>query len=169
MSRPQRNDRIIAVLVAATVAAAMGAACTTIPQQPPPRVVVDTGPEFLAPLEGQPWRLVSVAGRPVPAGGQEPYLYFDKETGRISGSTGCNRLIGGYRVSGDRITIDQAGATMMACVDGAEAERPFLDAIERTARWRVRGRELTLYDASGASLAQFVAQAPRPAAPGGRP
>lgn len=168
MSRPQRNDRIVAVLVAATVAAAIGAACTTIPQQPP-RVAVDTRPEFLWPLEGQPWRLVSVAGRPVPAGGQEPYIYFDKETGRISGSTGCNRLIGGYRVSGDRITIDQAGATMMACVDGAQAERPFLDAIERTARWQVRGRELTLYDAGGAPLAQFVAQPPREAASGGRP
>lgn len=161
MRQQQPNERIVATLVAAVAAAALGAACTAMPQpQQPPRAVVSPGPEFLAPLEGQYWRLATLGGRPLTGDPQgHPYIRFDQETGRISGSTGCNRLVGGYRVSADTISIDQAGATMMACV-GADAERPFLDALERTERWRVAGRELTLSDRAGTPLAQFVAVDP---------
>jgi heat shock protein HslJ len=118
MRQQQPNERIVATLVAAVAAAALGAACTAMPQpQQPPRAVVSPGPEFLAPLEGQYWRLATLGGRPLTGDPQgHPYIRFDQETGRISGSTGCNRLVGGYRVSADTISIDQAGATMMACV-----------------------------------------------------
>lgn len=166
MKQQQPNHRIVATLVAAVAAAALGTACMTMPQpQQPPRAVVSPMPEFLAPLEGQHWRLATLGGRPLTGDPQgHPYIEFDQHTGRISGSTGCNRVVGGYRVTGDRISIDQAGATMMACPGGDAAERPFLDALERTERWRVRGRQLTLSDAAGRPLAQFVAVDPSRAA-----
>lgn len=166
MKQQQPNHRIVATLVAAVAAAALGTACMTMPQpQQPPRAVVSPMPEFLAPLEGQHWRLATLGGRPLTGDPQgHPYIEFDQHTGRISGSTGCNRVVGGYRVTGDRISIDQAGATMMACPGGDAAERPFLDALERTERWRVTGRQLTLSDAAGRPLAQFVAVDPSQAA-----
>ena len=44
---------------------------------------------------------------------------------------------------------------MMACPQGMEQERAFLDALSAVARWRVDGQRLDLLDERGGTIAQF--------------
>lgn len=53
------------------------------------------------------------------------------------------------------MSFGQVAATLMACRDGMEQERKFLDALARVGRWAITGERLELLDASGVLLAQF--------------
>lgn len=47
---------------------------------------------------------------------QEPQLTLS-EGGSLSGTDGCNRLIGSWELVGDRVELSPLGATMMFCED----------------------------------------------------
>lgn len=44
------------------------------------------------------------------------------EDGRVSGSSGCNRFMGGYTLTGESLTLTQMASTQMACPDDAMAQ-----------------------------------------------
>ena len=46
---------------------------------------------------------------------------------------------------------------MMACRDGMDQERAFVDTLALVARWRVDGQRLVLHDERGAPLLLFDA------------
>lgn len=110
-----------------------------------------------ASLENTYWKLTTLAGKPVnvPDGQREPHLLLHPEQQRVSGSGGCNRIMGGYTLSGDRLDFGKLASTLMMCLSGGELERDFLATLERTARWQVQGQQLTLLAADGATLAVF--------------
>jgi heat shock protein HslJ len=58
---------------------------------------------------------------------------------------------------GDRITFSQMAGTMMACVQGMETEKAFLDALKQATRWKITGQQLELFDDTGRQLANFAA------------
>jgi heat shock protein HslJ len=78
-------------------------------------------------------------------------------TGRATGSGGCNRMTGSYELSGDRLSLGQMAGTLMACTEGMETERAFLDALGRVKGWRIAGQQLELLDAAGNMVARFEA------------
>lgn len=114
-----------------------------------------------AALQGTHWKLVALGDDAVypPEGQPEPHLMLLADTARASGSDGCNRFMAGYTLEGDQIEFTQAGSTMMACPAGDETARRFNAVITASARWRVLGQQLELYDAGGALLARFDARA----------
>lgn len=108
-----------------------------------------------APLTGTYWRLVELRTderTPVdPALGA--HLVF--EDGRVSGSSGCNRLTGSYTVQDDSLRFSGLAGTRMACAPPAMMlEQRFLAALEKVDRYRIEGEMLLLYGARGA-LARF--------------
>ncbi|HEY7113784.1 MAG TPA: META domain-containing protein [Thermoanaerobaculia bacterium] len=117
------------------------------------------------PLEGTRWKLVRVGDRTVatPPSPRQAHLVFDAESGRVSGAGGCNRLSGAYERSGDRLTFSKMAGTMMACVEGMETEKAFLEALTKVKSFRIEGQELELLDEGGRVLARFEA-APDPGA-----
>lgn len=50
---------------------------------------------------------------------REPHIIFNAES-RVSGSDGCNRIMGSYLLDGDKLTLDEMAGTKMACAEGAE-------------------------------------------------
>ena len=44
----------------------------------------------------------------------EPWLVFE-EDGSFNGSDGCNGVFGSYTVSGDTVSLDDMGSTLMFC------------------------------------------------------
>ncbi len=62
-------------------------------------------------------------------------------------------------MDGDRLTIGNIAATLMACEQGMEIEAAFLKALERVRGWKILARLLDLYDAQGNLLARFEARA----------
>jgi copper homeostasis protein (lipoprotein) len=112
-------------------------------------------------LRGTYWKLVRLGDSAVSAGAKqrEAHLILANDAPRVSGSGGCNRLTGGFEVEGDNLRFSRMAGTMMACADGMEQEKRFIDALGQVARYRIRGSHLDLLDAQGVTRARLEAVA----------
>jgi heat shock protein HslJ len=111
-------------------------------------------------LENTYWKLTRLDDQPVQvaAGQREPHMILQSESRRIGGFGGCNRLIGGYELEGERLAFGQLATTRMACPQGMETEDAFLVALEKVKTWRILGQYLEVYDAAGNLLVRFEAR-----------
>jgi copper homeostasis protein (lipoprotein) len=112
-------------------------------------------------LEDTDWKLTSVGDKPVSANTQqrEAYLNLNSATRRVSGSGGCNQLVGGYELNGDHLKFSQMAGTRMACAEGMDTEGAFLQALGQVNAWKITGTLLELFDADGKLLARFESRA----------
>lgn len=75
--------------------------------------------------------------------------------GRVTGSGGCNRIVGQARIEGAAISFSQMASTRMACPQAVmDQEQKFLTALGEARRWRIDEprRKLMLEDGNGAVL-----------------
>ncbi|MDT8328367.1 MAG: META domain-containing protein [Roseovarius sp.] len=57
---------------------------------------------------------------------------------RVAGSTGCNRMVGGFSLTGEGIQFGTMSSTMMACpAPLMEQEKHMLDALEQVTRFDI--------------------------------
>jgi len=89
---------------------------------------------------------------------REPHITFNAE-GRISGSDGCNGVMGSYLLEGDKLTLGEMAGTRMACAEGMEQSQAFNEALTKVASYTVHSDQLELRDATGLVLARFKAVA----------
>src|SRR5215472_5429437 len=110
-------------------------------------------------LENTNWKLADLGDAPVnsAADEEEAFILLNSETHRVSGSGGCNRLMGRYERNGDHLSFSQMASTMMACIKGMETEKKLLDALGRVKTWKISGPQLLLCDAKGKVIARFSA------------
>jgi heat shock protein HslJ len=110
-------------------------------------------------LEGTRWKLTRLKGEDLPSdmGPRAPYLMLDAKTHRVSGSSGCNRLMGSYKLDGEHLSFGPIAGTMMACVTGMDVEQRFKAVLPDVSQWRIEGQTLDMLDAEGNSLARFEA------------
>jgi heat shock protein HslJ len=136
---PKFRPRLAALLFLAPFAAAMTAASAADP------ALFDTR-----------WVLVSVAGQPAVAARGEPHLILGAD-GVLAGSTGCNRMGGGFAVDGATIAFGPIRTTRMYCAEAYLTEQELLAALRAVAGWTVTGNRLDLIGRDGTTLASFVA------------
>jgi heat shock protein HslJ len=112
------------------------------------------------PLQGSLWLITQVGGEKVQVDNDTnvPDLMFDEKLLRVSGSTGCNRLVGSYMLEGDKLRFQQMASTRMACISGMEQEDRILKALETVERYRFAGDRLELLDAAGAASLHLQAK-----------
>jgi heat shock protein HslJ len=126
------------------------------------------GPSGLQ-LNGTGWTLTDYVsgGRTVQTlDGTTVTMVFSQE-GRITGSAGCNHYFASYDLKGTRITIGQAGSTMMYCMGAGvmEQESAYLALLNQAASVSSVNDRLTFADAQGVtilSFARIVPPAPEP-------
>lgn len=82
-------------------------------------------------LAGTRWQVVSVSGRTLPQSIRAT-LAFEPD-GRISGTAGCNRYTGAYRVSGTGLEVTQLVTTRKLCFAGVMAQEESLLRVLRNA------------------------------------
>ncbi|HZF25716.1 MAG TPA: META domain-containing protein [Steroidobacteraceae bacterium] len=100
-------------------------------------------------LENVQWTLVQLDGKAIePSSRGAPTLMLSSKDMRLSGFAGCNRMLGGYELNGETLKFNAMATTRMACID-VTPEEPLLLALGATARWKVVGNTLELFDASG--------------------
>ena len=92
-------------------------------------------------IEGRQWKLVELYGSPVKA--SNAYLEFDLDQKRMTGNAGCNRMFGGFEISGRQIAFSNIATTRLACSDMA-AETALLVALRSIDRFRLSGNTLEL-------------------------
>lgn len=74
--------------------------------------------------------------------------------GKVSGSNGCNRLMGGFEVSGDRLTFGPIAATRRACPgDYMKLEAAFDKMLSRVRGWRLEDGRMLLLGSGGITAA----------------
>ena len=102
-------------------------------------------PSLQAPLIGQ-WKLIDSSAS----------ARF--ENGRVSGSDGCNRYGAPYTSGENTLAIsDKMMSTMMMCPpETMKNAQQFREALLRASRYRNDGKTLTLMEASGNPLLEFV-------------
>lgn len=102
-------------------------------------------------LEGIMWTAVSINGKPVEAfpNQEPPHLVFFETSAsevRVSGSDGCNRLIGTCKFNGEKLTFSPMGSTMMACPFGFEQSQAFKETLARVNSWRIVDNTMELME-----------------------
>jgi len=115
-----------------------------------------------APLEKTECTLIWLSGAKIEAAvpQQVPYIQLDSESHRVSGSGGCNRLMGGYELAGDHLKFTQMAMTRMACVHGGDTEASFAKALDHVNSWKIVKGKLLLFDVDSRVVAKFAAYTP---------
>ena len=115
-------------------------------------------------LEGPRWVLATLGGEAATtgAGGKPVDLEFLSAEARAAGFSGCNRYTGGYSREGasehaSPLSFGNLAGTMMACMEGDELERSYLQMLGRVDGFRLQGDTLSLL-AGPEVLATFRAQ-----------
>jgi heat shock protein HslJ len=104
-------------------------------------------------LGGTEWMLAELAGAPVELGEADiaPHLVLDLEESRVTGSTGCNRLVGSFALSEDELRFGALATTRMACLEHVmQRETVFLAALARVTSYELEGSSLTLLEGADA-------------------
>lgn len=116
-------------------------------------------------LVGTRWVLVSY----VNAAGETVEALADREAtaefaadGRMGGNATCNSYFAGYTVDGDKLTVSEAGSTLMACdpPEAMQQEMDFLAALQSAATHAIAGDQLTIVNEAGETVLTFKATVP---------
>ncbi|OPG05219.1 META domain-containing protein [Streptomyces sp. GKU 895] len=97
-----------------------------------------------APLYGTRWNITS----PAPTG--DAHLSFDKKTGKVTGSLGCNKVTATATVRDGHITLGAPATTRMVCDTSLmKTEKTLLGFFDSTVRYELDHRALTLTSENG--------------------
>jgi heat shock protein HslJ/uncharacterized membrane protein len=100
-------------------------------------------------LEGAPWAIAIIGGRPVTHEGAE--MRF--EGGRLTGSAGCNRFSAHYTLNRGTLRVGFVRATRMACPEPAmTAENRVLAILAQPMRVRLTGRRTVMLVTEGGGI-----------------
>ena len=103
----------------------------------------------------QEWDVTKLGGEAVLPSPVSPYLSFDGN--HLYGYTGCNRINGSLKLSGDTFKAENVVSTMKMCLD-AKYEQPFLQALNQAAKIKKTTEGMVLTDNEDKEL---VSLAPR--------
>jgi copper homeostasis protein (lipoprotein) len=108
-------------------------------------------------LRGTAWKLQALQAPNGPTlinpPGRPPELLLATDSERLSGNSGCNRLLGGFQLAGDQLRFSQLVSTKMACAADVMAfEQQYLRALDQVRQWNIDKQSLLLQDGVGRSL-----------------
>ncbi len=112
----------------------------------------------LALLQNKNWTLTQIGATEYTAKTPVPTLQFDQATQRVSGTNGCNRIMGTYAIRNHQLSFGPLGSTRMHCPDQAQLTTQFNDAMAKVAGFQVFGHTLKLLDRHGNPVLQFTTE-----------
>lgn len=108
----------------------------------------------LATLQSQAWTLTHIGNTAVNSSNPAT-LQFDPMQQRVSGSDGCNRLMGGYDADAKKIEFTQLASTKMMCMDNMQEVDQFNQALAKATSYQAYNKSLRLLDQHGNVLLKF--------------
>ena len=108
--------------------------------------------------EGE-WLIKEVGNKPIGASEEKPFIGFNKEEGRIYGTTGCNSIMGAWETdekNPSAIDLSKLASTMMMCPD-IETEQAILEAFAKVKSYKMAdgGKTLLFLDAAGKAIVRM--------------
>jgi len=113
----------------------------------------------LALLQNKTWIVTQINDVKYKADPQQsgvPNLTFDNT--QLSGTDGCNRLMGGYAVKGTQITFSEIAKTRRACLSPTNLPDKFTNALNQVTQYKVSETELKLMDSNKNTVLEFKTQ-----------
>ncbi|GAB4369741.1 MAG: hypothetical protein Kow00121_09890 [Elainellaceae cyanobacterium] len=111
------------------------------------------------------WRLANMTESAAPTPmvpSTDTELTADFADGRITGSGGCNRFMGGYETQGEQLSIGPLASTFMACEEAVmNQETRYLSALQGAQRYEIddQGQLTIVYQTEQESgVLRFVPQ-----------
>jgi heat shock protein HslJ len=97
-------------------------------------------------LGGVEWTLVELDGVPLDlAEDERAFLLLDLEEAYVTGSGGCNRLVGSFALAEDELRFGALATTRMVCSEAVmRREQDFLAALARVTAYGLEERSLAL-------------------------
>lgn len=87
-------------------------------------------------LTGSAWRITALGDAALIEPERLSLNFLD--AGRVAGSGGCNRIVGGFSLTGEGLQFGPMASTMMACPDPLmDQERRMIDALEQVVAFDV--------------------------------
>ena len=112
-------------------------------------------PVIAGSLEGE-WQSEDLNGGGPVAHSRLMFDPGDQGTSRLSGTAGCNRLMGGFQLNGEQLRFSRLASTQMACAPQVMGfERRVVQALAQVRRWSLDKSNLLLQDARGRTLLLF--------------
>ncbi|AZP18845.1 META domain-containing protein [Streptomyces aquilus] len=106
-----------------------------------------------APLYGTKWDITS----PSPTG--DAHLVFDRRTGKVTGSLGCNKVTATATVRDGHITLGAPATTRMVCDTSLmKTEKTLLGLFDGTVKYALDHRALTLTSENGKTTNAVAAE-----------
>ena len=127
--------------------------CETVPNA---STTIETA--NLIQLQNKTWVATHIGNSEIktaPSAHNIPSLQFDAATKRVTGTDGCNRIMGSYEAGRDTLILSQMAGTKMACLDNNNVSQKFNQALDQVANYQVFGKTLKLLDRHGNVLIQF--------------
>ena len=111
----------------------------------------------IATISDNRWYLIELDGETLEAESvtKPPFLKVQSDEQLIQGSAGCNNFTGSWLFADNDFTFSRIAATRMACPVGMEVEYAFLQALDHTRRYTIKGDILSLRDQQGKVLARL--------------
>lgn len=108
-------------------------------------------------IENVKWSLMQFDGKSVPASVDgKVTILLSKDGNNLSGSTGCNQLMGSYEIqNGLQLSFSAIGTTRMACPTPGWDEVEFTQMLETVNNYTLDGNQLSLNVGKRAPLAVF--------------
>ncbi len=157
--RPAPTGTTVAPLATATTVTKPTTAATQPAPTNTPRPAATAPAQGETKVEGPLWKLDSYLGSDgkTATAVADVKATMEFQDGRVSGNASCNRYTAGYTVSGNKLTIQPATVTKMACINEAvnKQEMAFLAALGQVASFQVTGNQLKLANAAGQTVLTF--------------
>ena len=102
------------------------------------------------------WTLMELNGKPfIPVEKHPVTMIFDASGDKVSGSGGCNRYSGSYKLDGNKLTFGNQAVTAMLCAD-MTGETAYFAMLPKVASFQRLGESLTLFDKNGTAIAKLA-------------
>lgn len=85
----------------------------------------------------------------------QPSIQFDEASKRVSGSDGCNRIMGSYSIQGEHMSLSQMARTRMLCSNSTTITQKYNEALNLVTGYQVYNKTLRLLDRHGNPVLQF--------------
>lgn len=142
-----KKQFLTALLIAGTLSIV---GCNTIPDQQQQQNV-----EL---LQKHNWKLSQIGATEIDLKNKaRPSLVLNAANQSVSGSDGCNRLVGSYQIKDQQIQFQNMVSTRMLCADNMKQVEQFNQALSKVKAYQVYGSTLRLLDRHGNVLLLFHA------------
>ncbi len=103
------------------------------------------------------WKLTQIENNTISVYPKQREAHIILNEQRISGSDGCNRIMGSYTINENKLIFSKVASTMRACPQGMQQAYKFKNNLEKAQKFKVNNDKLSIFDKDSNKILEFKA------------